>query len=130
MKNGVKPVSNNRDDFEWEESKSPPLDKLEDAIDDLSGKIDEYIEQEIYKRCAQLFYDITAHVYGSTIFIEIDGAGGPSVRFELKDLLDGALASYDDERDEEDKQADIDDLLPLLRHYVEELEKRQVAINT
>lgn len=121
----VKPVSNNRDEIVWEESKPPPLEQLEDYIDDLSGKIEDYIEQEKYKFTAEVFYGVTARVFGSTIFINFDSL---HVHFELKDLLAYALVQLDENHHDEDKQADIDDLLPLLRHYVTELENRQASI--
>lgn len=123
----VNSVGNNRDEFIWEENKKPPVEELSDFVDSLSSKIDEYIEQKAMSQAAELVYGATANVYGSSIFVHFDEL---SVQFELKDLLAESLRQCDNHHHLEDKQADIDELLPLLRTYVKELEEKQKVLDT
>lgn len=125
----ISPVSNNRDDFTWEEHKEPPAKELRGFVNSLpamineySAKIDQYIEEKSLDLAAEMFYSAKASVYGSAIFVRVDNF---DIRFELKDLLDGAIQEIDNCEYPDDKRYTIEKLLPLLRSYVEQLEARQ-----
>lgn len=114
----MKPFSTNRDDFVWGEEKRSPLNQLSD-------KIEEYIEDQIDRRFVELFYGADACMYGASIFVDCNDM---SVRFELKSLLESALLDIDESYHDEDKQSDIDELLSLLRSFATQLEERETAI--